>query len=69
MSSFSCPHLDESCGHCMRLRADCVPGRPGCVLRGSVFLVPAEERLRARDQDRPAAPEQPTARKRSGNQR
>jgi len=31
----------------MRVRSDCVPGRPGCVLRGnSVFAVPPEERLR-----------------------
>lgn len=47
MSSFSCPHYtmrDETCG---RLKTDCVPGRPGCVLpRTTKFAVPVEERLR-----------------------
>jgi len=47
MSSFSCPHFDMEREYCMRVRSDCVPGRPGCVLRGnSVFAVPPEERLR-----------------------
>lgn len=33
----------------MRVQAECVPGRPGCVLRAnSRFLVPVEERLRQR---------------------
>jgi hypothetical protein len=33
--------------YCLRLRTDCVPGRPGCVLRhNSVFVTPVEERLR-----------------------
>lgn len=33
----------------MRVHADCVPGRPGCVLRAnSRFLVPVDERLRQR---------------------
>jgi hypothetical protein len=36
-------------GRCMRLDAECVPGRPGCVLRGnSVFAVSAEERIAER---------------------
>jgi hypothetical protein len=49
MSSFSCPHFDMDRDFCMKVRADCVPGRPGCVLRhNSVFAVPAEERIRAR---------------------
>lgn len=32
--------------YCLRLRTDCVPGRPGCVLGGrSGFAFPLEERL------------------------
>ena len=50
--SFSCPYFDFRDGSCSRLRADCVPGRPGCVLReNSVFLVPVEERLRERERE------------------
>ena len=45
--SFACPHFDLEKDFCLALEADCVPGRPGCVLRkNSVFYVPAEERLR-----------------------
>ncbi len=47
MSSFSCPHFEMEKDYCLRLRTDCVPGRPGCVLRGnSVFAVPVEQRIR-----------------------
>jgi len=36
----------------VRLKTDCVPGRRGCVLEGnSVFAVPVEERLRAREEE------------------
>ncbi len=36
----------------MRTDKDCVPGRPGCVLReNSVFAVPVEERLRERGEE------------------
>lgn len=46
MSSFSCPHIDLAESRCLRLRADCVPGRPGCVLGTKVrFAFPLEERL------------------------
>jgi hypothetical protein len=49
MSSFSCSHLDMELEYCMKLRADCVPGRPGCVLRhNSEFAMPWEQRLRER---------------------
>jgi hypothetical protein len=47
--SFACPYFDSSRDCCTRLKADCVPGRPGCVLQGSVFAVPVEERLRERE--------------------
>jgi hypothetical protein len=54
MSAFSCPHLDEEWDRCLRVESVCVPGRPGCVLRGNaVFLVPVEERLRQRDEEGP----------------
>lgn len=53
MSSFSCPHYDFENDYCMRLHTDCVPGRAGCVLRGKVsFVVPAEERVRAREEEK-----------------
>ncbi len=32
------------------LKTDCVPGRHGCVLKGSVFAVPVEQRLREREE-------------------
>jgi hypothetical protein len=51
--SFSCPYFQFEDESCRRLRVDCVPGRPGCVLqKTSVFLVPVEERLRERERER-----------------
>ncbi len=53
MSSFSCPHFEMPREFCMRLQTDCVPGRPGCVLsKHSVFAVPAEERIRQKEEAR-----------------
>jgi len=50
MSSFSCPHFDGEMKICLKLRKDCIPGRPGCVLRGnSSFAFPPEERIREAD--------------------
>lgn len=49
--NFSCPHLDIDRDACLRLRADCVPGRSGCVLAGAVFAVPVEQRLREREEE------------------
>ena len=44
--TFTCPHFDLARNFCLRLHADCVPGRPGCVLaKNSVFAVPAAERV------------------------
>ena len=55
MGSFSCQHIDEVRDFCLLLKTDCVPGRKGCVLRGtSKFAVPAEERVRALDESRRA---------------
>lgn len=51
--SFSCPHFEPDQDFCHRLNTDCVPGRPGCVLgAGSVFAVPVEERIRAKEEER-----------------
>jgi hypothetical protein len=47
--SFFCPHFDQVTEGCAKLKCECIPGRPGCVLRGKVqFLVPAEERVKRR---------------------
>lgn len=51
--SFSCPHFRPEDDYCLRLHTDCVPGRRGCVLEGkSVFAVPAEQRVREREDER-----------------
>ena len=50
--TFSCPHFDPYHDWCLRLKTDCVPGRPGCVLAGSVFAVPVEQRLREREEEK-----------------
>jgi len=53
MSSFTCQHLDVAADQCLLLKADCVPGRKGCVLAGkTTFLVPAEERVRQRAEEK-----------------
>lgn len=50
--SFSCPHFRPE-EHCLRLKTDCVPGRPGCVIPANAgFAVPAAERVRAKEQER-----------------
>lgn len=43
--TFTCPHFDPERDYCRLLKTDCVPGRRGCVLKGSVFAVPVEQRL------------------------
>jgi hypothetical protein len=48
--SFSCPHFRIGDDYCLRLKTDCVPGRPGCVIGGNaVFAVPVEQRIRERE--------------------
>ncbi|RFC50204.1 MAG: hypothetical protein DUW69_000684 [Verrucomicrobia bacterium] len=49
--SFSCPHFAVDRDACLRLKTDCVPGRPGCVLEGSGFAVPVAQRLREREEE------------------
>ncbi len=52
--TFSCPHYDIDKDKCWRLKTECVPGRPGCVMRNnSRFAVPAEQRMaEAREETR-----------------
>lgn len=51
--SFSCPHFDPDEDYCRLLKTDCVPGRRGCVLGSkAVFAVPAEERVRLREEEK-----------------
>ncbi len=46
MSSFSCQYIDKNETFCVRLKTDCVPGRPGCVLKGRfTFAIPANKRV------------------------
>lgn len=50
--SFSCPHFRPEDDCCLLLKTDCVPGRRGCVLGPkAVFAVPAEERVRLREEE------------------
>lgn len=59
MSSFSCPHIDLVADYCLRLKTDCVPGRPGCVLpKNTGFLLPVEERLRRKAEEKKSAARQ-----------
>ena len=54
--SFSCPFFKPEGEHCLRLNTDCVPGRRGCVLPAStVYAVPAEERVRLKEEEKRAA--------------
>ncbi len=51
--SFSCPHFCPDEEHCLRLKTDCVPGRPGCVVPSkTVFATPVEERIRLREEEK-----------------
>lgn len=53
--SFSCPHFETREDQCLRLKTDCVPGRPGCVIGGdAVFAVPVEVRIRAKEEEKRA---------------
>ena len=44
--TFSCKNFDFNSENCMKLKTDCIPGRPGCVLEGKVkFSEVIETRL------------------------
>ena len=36
--SFSCKNYDYNDDRCLKLKQECIPGRPGCVLEGRVNL-------------------------------
>lgn len=46
--TFSCKNYDFGTDGCNKLHADCIPGRPGCVLEGKVKV---SENLAARLRD------------------
>jgi hypothetical protein len=44
--TFSCKNFDFNAENCMKLNSECIPGRPGCVLKGKVkFSEDIEKRL------------------------
>lgn len=42
--TFSCCNYDFNLNNCRKLKSDCIPGRPGCVLEGKVRLSEEIER-------------------------
>lgn len=45
--TFSCKNFDFNSENCMKLNADCIPGRSGCVLEGKVrFSEDIEKKLK-----------------------
>ena len=51
--SFACPHFEPHTDSCLRLRCECVPGRPGCAIAKSTgFAVPWEERLKDKQEEK-----------------
>lgn len=42
--SFSCQNYEFDTDKCRKLKSDCIPGRPGCVLEGRVALSEELER-------------------------
>lgn len=51
--SFSCPHFRLNDEYCLLLKTDCVPGRRGCVIgKNTVFAVPAEVRVREKEEEK-----------------
>lgn len=54
--SFSCKNYDYNDDQCLKLKQDCIPGRPGCVLEGKVALSEALiERIKELEQKKAAA--------------
>ena len=51
--TFSCKNYDYETDKCRKLRAECIPGRRGCVLEGRVLLSEElEKRLKELDKDK-----------------
>ena len=45
--TFSCKNFDLNTDGCLKLKSDCIPGRPGCVLEGKVsFSEEIEKKLK-----------------------
>ena len=42
--TFSCKNFDFNSDNCMKLKSECIPGRPGCVLEGRVTFSEEIER-------------------------
>jgi len=42
--TFSCKNFDFNSDNCMKLKSECIPGRPGCVLEGRVVVSEAIEK-------------------------
>lgn len=36
--TFACTNYDYNTDKCQKLKTECIPGRPGCVLEGKVKL-------------------------------
>ena len=36
--TFACTNYDSNMDTCQKLKTECIPGRPGCVLEGKVKL-------------------------------
>jgi hypothetical protein len=51
--TFSCKNFDFNTENCMKLNAECIPGRPGCVLVGKVkFSEDIEKKLKNLEAER-----------------
>jgi hypothetical protein len=45
--TFSCKNLDLNTGDCLKLKTECIMGRPGCLLEGKVaFSEEIEKKLK-----------------------
>lgn len=45
--TFSCKNFDFNAENCIKLKTDCIPGRPGCLLEGKVkFSEEIEKKLK-----------------------
>jgi hypothetical protein len=52
--TFSCKNFDFNSENCVKLKTECIPGRPGCVLVGKVkFSEDIEKRLQELDASPP----------------
>ena len=53
--TFSCKNFDFNAENCTKLKSECIPGRPGCVLEGRfTFSEEIEKRLQELKASSPA---------------